>query len=88
METKGRTAGEELKRYRVNALLTQQRLGELLGKEGRNAATMVQRWERDRKAISAKHMRRLHELLDIPYEAMIPHTTYKIADTCRSQKST
>lgn len=64
--------GEELKRYRINAFLTQKRLGELLGFKGRTAESVIQQWEYNQKTVPLKHFRKLHELIGIPYEKLIP----------------
>ena len=64
--------GEELKRYRLNAFITQKHLGELLGFHGRTAERIIQRWEHGDINIPLKHFRKLHELIGIPYEKMVP----------------
>ena len=64
--------GEELKEARLDAKLTQQRLGELLGYTGRNAELMVQHWEHNRRNIPLRYYRKLAEILEIPLERMIP----------------
>ena len=58
--------GEELKEARLDAKLTQQRLGELLGYTGRNAELMVQHWEHNRRNIPLRYYRKLAEILEIP----------------------
>lgn len=64
--------GEELKRYRQRAKLTQQRLGEMLGYEGRNAELMVQHWEHDRLNVPVKVIKPLAKILNIPTEELLP----------------
>jgi transcriptional regulator with XRE-family HTH domain len=64
--------GEELRKYRINAIYTQQQLGEALGFRGRIAEITIQKWEYNERRIPLHHMRKLHELIGIPYEKMIP----------------
>ncbi len=64
--------GEQLKEYRKAKGYTQQRLGELLGYEGRTAEMMVQKWEYGARPINPKHYRKLMELLDLTYDEIIP----------------
>ena len=64
--------GEELKRYRLAALYTRKALGQALGLSGRCADIYIYKWEVGERAIPVKYFRRLHELLDIPYEKLIP----------------
>ena len=64
--------GEELKKARLSKKISQQRLGELLGYEGRTAESLVQHWESDRREVPLKHIRKLSEILEIPLERFIP----------------
>lgn len=64
--------GEELKKYRVASLLTQKKLGEMLGFNGRRAETTVQKWEYGTAGIPVKYFRRLSEILRVPLEKFIP----------------
>ena len=64
--------GSELKRYRELSFLTQRRLGELLGYQGRCAELSVQQWEYDKRLVPLKHFRKLHQIIGIPYEKLIP----------------
>ena len=64
--------GNELRKYRLNAFLTQRKLGELLGMHGRCAETTVQKWEYGKQLVPLRHFRKLHELIGIPYEKLVP----------------
>lgn len=65
--------GEEIKRYRLNAFITQARLGEICGLKGhRHGERTVQRWEAGEISVPVKHFRKLHEAIGIPYEKLIP----------------
>ena len=64
--------GEELKRYRIGVQLTQKRLGEMLGYEGRTAENVVQMWEYGTRPIPMMHFRKLAKILDCPLEKFIP----------------
>ena len=63
---------EELKRYRINAFVTQRKLGELCGLKGRSAERTVQRWEKGTVPVPLKHIRAIHNAIGIPYEKLIP----------------
>lgn len=64
--------GEELRKFRARAGLTQRQLGELLGYEGRTAEVMVQMWEYGKRPINPKHYRKLCKLLNITFDDLIP----------------
>lgn len=64
--------GDLIKVARKQKGITQQRLGEMLGYEGRTAEMMVQKWEYNQRPINPKHYRKLVEILDIPLEKLIP----------------
>ena len=64
--------GEELKKARIRACLTQRHLGELLGYKGKSAETTVQNWEYGKQPIPIKHFRMLSKLLDVPLDKFIP----------------
>ena len=64
--------GKEIQRYRINAVYTQKELGEALGFHGHTAEIVIQQWESGRRHVPLKHLRKLHELIRIPYEKIIP----------------
>ena len=64
--------GDEVKRYREHAHLTQQRLGLMLGFPPSTARLSVSQWEQNRSPVPLKHFRKLHEIIGIPYEKLIP----------------
>ena len=64
--------GEEVQRYRLRSHITQQRLGELMGFRGATARIVIQQWEQNKRHVPLKHFRRLHELINIPYEKLVP----------------
>lgn len=64
--------GEEFRRARINACITQKRLGEMLGYTGHGAENVVQNWEYDKQPIPLKHFRQLAKILEIPLEKFIP----------------
>lgn len=64
--------GEEFKRYRVNHVLTQQKLGQMLGYKGKSAENVVQLWEYGKQPIPVKHWRKLSQILEIPLEKFLP----------------
>lgn len=64
--------GKELRRARLRVNLTQKKLGELLGYEGRSAENVVQRWEYDKQPIPVKHFRALAKVLDITLDEVVP----------------
>ena len=64
--------GELIKAARIERGITQQRLGEMLGYEGRTAEMMVQKWEYNQRPVNPKHFRKLSEILGIPLEKLIP----------------
>ena len=64
--------GKELREARISKSLTQKKLGELLGYEGRSAETTVQKWEYDSQPIPMRHYKKLSKLLDIPLEKFLP----------------
>lgn len=64
--------GDMLREKRRRKKLTQQRLGELLGYEGRTAELMVQHWEHNREAIPTRKLKPLSKILDIPVEDLLP----------------
>ena len=64
--------GEEFRDARIKACITQRRLGEMLGYEGRSAESVVQNWEYGRQPIPLKHIRKLAKILEIPIEKFIP----------------
>lgn len=64
--------GEELKKLRVKKGITQRKLGELIGYEGRSAEVVVQQWEYGKQPIPLKHFRALAKVLGIPVEKFIP----------------
>ena len=64
--------GDELKKARIRSNLTQKRLGELLGYEGKSAENVVQLWEYEKQPIPLKHFRKLSKILEVPLEKFIP----------------
>ena len=64
--------GESLKKLRLRNQLTQRRLGEMLGYEGRSAEVVVQQWEYGKQPIPLKHFRKLAEILRVPLDRFIP----------------
>ena len=64
--------GEELKRYRMNAFITQKRLGELCGLSSKSAERTVQKWEKGEIPVPLRHLRVIHNAIGIPYEKLIP----------------
>ena len=64
--------GEELKAIRKSRGITQRKLAELLGYEGRGGEMTVQNWEYNKQPIPLKHFRKLAEILEVPVERFIP----------------
>ena len=64
--------GSELKRYRERSYITQKRLGVMLGFPEQYAEAIIHHWEHDKRNVPLKHFRKLHELIGIPYEKLIP----------------
>lgn len=64
--------GEELRKYRLKAHYTQERLGIELGYSLASAERTVQLWEHDDRPIPMKQIRKLAKLLDLPLEKFIP----------------
>lgn len=64
--------GEELKRARIRKVLTQKRLGMMLGYKPNTADTVVQKWEYGERPIPMKHFRELSKILEVPLEKFIP----------------
>lgn len=64
--------GEEFKALRKAAGLSQRKLAEELGYEGRGGEMTVQNWEYGKQPIPLKHFRKLSELLHVPLEKFIP----------------
>ena len=65
-------SGQELKKARLRVNLTQRRLGELLGYEGKSAEVVVQLWEYDKQPIPVKHYRALAKLLELTLDDIVP----------------
>ena len=66
------TYGEKIKAMRVAAGLTQQKLGELCGYEGRGAECAVQNWEYDRQMPRLEIARSLAKALKVTLDDVIP----------------
>lgn len=64
--------GEEFKKARIRAQITQQQLGEMLGYKGRSAGNTVQKWEYDYQPIPTKHWKKLSKILRLPLDAFLP----------------
>lgn len=64
--------GEIIKANRGKQGLTQKKLGELCGYEGRTAELMVQHWEHGRRPPDLKDLRPLKEALKISFDELIP----------------
>lgn len=64
--------GEELRKYRIRRNLTQRKLGELLGFEGRSAETTVQKWEYGSQPIPTKYWRALAKILEVSLDVFVP----------------
>ena len=64
--------GEELKHYRLKGHYTQEQLGVALGYSLASAERTVQLWEHNVRPITPKKYRKLAEVLEIPYEKLIP----------------
>lgn len=64
--------GATIQKRRKDLGLTQKKLGELCGYEGRNAELMVQHWEHDRLQPSLEKLRPLSEALHITLDELIP----------------
>lgn len=52
--------------------ITQQKLGEMLGYEGRTAEITIQNWESGRREVPIKKIRQVAELLDLTFDELIP----------------
>lgn len=68
----GGVSGEQLREYRIRAGITQRRLGEMLGYEGRSGECTVQNWEYGKAPIPVKHFRKLSVILRVPLERFVP----------------
>jgi transcriptional regulator with XRE-family HTH domain len=66
------TYGEKIKAMRVAAGLTQQKLGELCGYEGRGAEGAVQKWEHDLQLPKLANARALAEALKVTLDDVVP----------------
>lgn len=64
--------GQELKKARVRVNLTQKRLGEQLGYEGKSAEVVVQLWEYGKQPIPVRHYRALAKLLELTLDDIVP----------------
>ena len=64
--------GEEFKKARIRRMLTQQKIGLMLGYKRSTADTVVQKWEYGERPIPVKHYRALSKILDVPLEKFIP----------------
>ena len=64
--------GEEFKKARIRRMLTQQKIGLMLGYKRSTADTVVQKWEYGERPIPVKHYRQLAKILDVPLEKFIP----------------
>jgi len=70
----GQMLGENIKKARKAAKLTQMQLGEKLGYKGRVAEVLIQNWEHDRRDPSVEMLRPLCEALNITLDELIPKT--------------
>lgn len=66
------TIGENIQRLRKQAGLTQRKLGELIGLNGRSGENHVQKWEYNIQSPSAKYLRPLCRALNCTLEQLIP----------------
>lgn len=66
------TYGEKIRDLRKRAGLTQQRLGELCGYEGRSAEVAVQCWEHGRQMPRLEKVRALAQALRVDLDEVIP----------------
>lgn len=64
--------GEELRKARIKAGLTQKKLGLLIGYEEKSAERVVQLWEHDKQPIPIKYWKQLSKILRIPLEKFLP----------------
>lgn len=66
------TIPEKIKQARIEAGLTQQKLGEAAGYEGRSALVTVQRWEYGTRPIPTEKLRIVAQVLNLPLDDLIP----------------
>ena len=64
--------GELIRQKRKAKGLTQQKLGELCGYEGRTAETVVQNWEKEKQPVPVYRLRALAKALDLTLDDLIP----------------
>ena len=66
------TIPERIKQARLDAGLTQQKLGELCGYTGDSAQVTVRRWEAGSRPIPLEKLRTVARLLNLTLEDLIP----------------
>ena len=64
--------GVAIRNSRTEKRLTQQKLGEKCGYEGRNAELMIQHWEKGRAPIPLDKIRILAEAVGLTLDDLIP----------------
>ena len=64
--------GDFIREKRKEMRLTQRKLGELMGYEGRTAETVVQNWEYGKQPVPITKLRRLAEILEVNLDELIP----------------
>lgn len=64
--------GDYIRECRINAGLTQQKLGELCGYTGHSALTTIQNWEYNKQPVPLNKIRILAKILKIPVDSLIP----------------
>lgn len=63
---------ETIKKARMDAGLTQQKLGELCGYTGNSAQVTVRRWEAGSRPIPLEKLRTVARLLNLTLEDLVP----------------
>lgn len=66
------TIPEKIKQARLDAGLTQQKLGELCGYEGETAQVSVRRWEAGTRPVPIDKLRIVAKTLNLTLEDLIP----------------
>lgn len=62
---------ELIRARRIERMLSQQKLGELMGYSGNCAQVTIATWEAGKYKVPRKKIKKLSELLDIPVEKLI-----------------
>lgn len=66
------TIPEKIKQARLDAGLTQQKLGELCGYDGSSAQTIVGRWETGTRPVPIEKLRIVAKTLNLTLDDLIP----------------